>query len=275
VNTGDMGADISFPEDNQAELTSEAVVGLIGQSYFDQTKWKEVTGEANVITVEALRNLINQHSKDDAEGKDNVESDDGGGGGGGDEGGQLRQESTMDLEGDTRTHEDSMTRDSDDDDDATGEQMTMGESSLLQDSTKDVDDFSVLPSISVNRVVMKLPPDEFAEKHRRLKIVYQAVRESRVGGVISRAMKERVVELRELLTTYYDQTGDFFITKNKKEKMLIFIAEYYYLIDHFPKGRDFMRFYSRGSKLKIAGLHKFPDIEDAKPIGIALLVGAC
>ena len=141
---------------------------------------------------------------------------------------------------------------------------------MLPESTRDVDDFTAGPSmISVNRVVNKLPVEEFLEKHRQLKIIYQAVRESRVSGVISSKKKEQMIEL---LTLYYDQTEEFFIMKNKKEKILFFVAEYYYLIDHHPKGRDFMRFYAKGSQLKISGLHNFDDITDAKPIAIALLV---
>lgn len=251
-----MGSGISLPEDNNEELTSEAVVGLIGHSYFDQSKWREVAGEANFITVQALRDLISQHESDNVAGGD-MQS------------GGVQQQSTTELEGDTGTYNDSVTRGSDDD---SASQTLMDESTLLPESTRDVDDFSALPSLSMSRVVMKLPEDEFVEKHRRLKILYQTVRESRVGGVIASNMKDNVVEMRELMTMYYDQIGEFFIMKNRKEKMVMFIAEYYHLLDHHPKGRDFMRFYSLESQLKIGGLHHFPDITGAKPIAIALLV---
>ena len=259
-----MGADISYPEGNETQLTSEAVVGIIGESYFDQVKWAELAGESDIVTVQQLREAVNQYAKDqiNAMGKEDVvatdvvdnenatntneeEYDD------------LNQESTVELVSIARS-----------DDDKTN----MDESTLLPESTRDVDDFTMPSSFTVNRVVNKLPEEEFAEKHRNLKILYQKIRESRVAGVISKKMKDYIPELRELMTIYYDQTNEFFIMKSKKEKMLIFIAEYYYLIDHSPKGRDFMRFYAEGSQFKIAGLHNFEYITDSKPIAIALLV---
>eukprot|EP00603_Paraphysomonas_imperforata_P011776 CAMPEP_0114455830 /NCGR_PEP_ID=MMETSP0104-20121206/3309_1 /TAXON_ID=37642 ORGANISM="Paraphysomonas imperforata, Strain PA2" /NCGR_SAMPLE_ID=MMETSP0104 /ASSEMBLY_ACC=CAM_ASM_000202 /LENGTH=462 /DNA_ID=CAMNT_0001628277 /DNA_START=52 /DNA_END=1437 /DNA_ORIENTATION=- len=251
-----MGADLSLPDDDKAELTSDAVVGLIGKSYYDEAKWVEVTGDADVITVAELKRQIELYHGDQngtAEMKEDSNV--------------LNQESTREL--DDPRGDDTVSFDGDDDDSAT--KLNDESSLLLAESTRDVDDFTAPPSISVNRVVDKLPEEEFKEKHRRLKILYQEVRESRVNGVIAKRMKENMTEIRELLTIYYDQTGQFFIMKNKKEKMLYLIAEYYYLIDHHPKGRDFMRFYGIGSQLKISGLHKFSDIRDAKPIAIGIL----
>ena len=48
-----MGADISLPEDNQTELTSEAVVGIIGQSYFDKKKslWIKCPETGHVTSI--------------------------------------------------------------------------------------------------------------------------------------------------------------------------------------------------------------------------------
>jgi hypothetical protein len=252
-----MGANISLPEDNQAELTSEAVVGIIGKSYYDQAKWIEVTGDANVITVEELRRQIDlyKNNKNEAAGDEDEGQD------------VLNQESTMELDDETGDRDTASY-----DDDESGTQMKDESSLLLDESTRDVDDFTASASIYTNRVVEKLPEEEFNEKHRRLKILYQSVRESRVDGVIARSKKKDVIELRELMTIYYDQTNEFFIMKNRKEKMSYLISEYYFLIDHHPKGRDFMRFYGKCSRLKISGLHKFSDIDDAKPIAIALLV---
>lgn len=253
-----MGADLSLPDDDKAELSSDAVVGLIGKSYYDEAKWMEVTGGADVISVAELKRQIELYQGNE-EGADEMKQDSN----------ILNQESTRELDGSRR--DDDVSFGDDDDEELANKLNDEGSSMLLAESTRDIDDFTAPPSISVNRVVDKLPEEEFNEKHRRLKILYQQVRESLVNGVIAKRMKENMTELRDLLTMYYDQTGQFFIMKNKKEKILYFIAEYYYLIDHHPKGRDFMRFYGIGSQLKISGLHKFSDIRDAKPIAIGIL----
>lgn len=201
-----MGADLSLPDDDKAELTSDAVVGLIGKSYYDEAKWVEVTGDADVINVAELKRQIELYHGDQngtAEMKEDSNV--------------LNQESTREL--DDPRGDDTVSFDGDDDDSAT--KLNDESSLLLAESTRDVDDFTAPPSISVNRVVDKLPEEEFKEKHRRLKILYQEVRESRVNGVIAKRMKENMTEIRELLTIYYDQTGQFFIMKNKKEKNVI------------------------------------------------------
>ena len=246
-----MGAEISYPEDDSLELTSEDVVGLVGESSFDQVLWAEAANKREVVTVRQLKDFVQSHHNF-SEDREDV----------------LFQESTGELEEENDSHTAAENRD----EEGSADERTHT-TSLQEESTRDIDDFTLPSVVSVSRVVEKLPAGEYEEKYHQLRKLYQAIHESRVGGVIPADMKENVIKLRQLLTMYYDQNGSFFISKNTREKILHFIAEYYHVVDHYPRGRDFMRFYSEYSQLKISGLNKYPDIRASKPIAVALLVG--
>jgi hypothetical protein len=249
------------PERDDEKLDQAQVIEIVGNEFFDEKIFLGLSGGTNEVTVEQLKECINNYAKEFLE-KNVRESID-----------------NENIYGGTGTNDDqdeSATFNDDQDESATfnddGKTNDNDNSTVVVDiATKSINENSVDAfSVSVETVaIVKLSESDMITLFSDLKDVSAILTSSIVDGIYPKEMKPSILKQRELNTLFYKNTNDFY-SSDAKENVTHFLAEYFHMVDNDADVRTIGRYYTEDSTLKFS--HNKSDIVKRKAIASALVV---